>query len=59
MVLSPLSFFITLSILREIGRDGFQAFGGILFSFAVCLNGIIILIIGLFTLKEKGIENKN
>ncbi|TDL82594.1 hypothetical protein [Peribacillus frigoritolerans] len=59
IVLSPLVFFATLTILGEIGRGGFQALGGILFSFAVCLNGIIILIIGLFTKKKIGIENSN
>ena len=52
IVLSPFIFFATLTILGELGRGGFEALGGVLFSFAVCLNGILILIIGLFTKKK-------
>jgi len=56
IVLSPLIFFAIIMILGEIGRGGFQALGGILFSFGVCLNGIIILIMGLFTKKKMGLK---
>jgi hypothetical protein len=41
-------------ILVSIGGAGFQALGGVLFGFVICLNGIIILIIDLFTKKKNG-----